>query len=147
MSEKNISLHGVVCECSRPPFPKPGFYGLETETGHVWIRLAKALRPTPLALGTSLRVEGHWKSNQAYFKVTQLDEPTTPIVEVCTKGNCRKGGAYALIEQLRAEHPDWTIETTGCLHACQSPKLGANLKIAGQVLRGVSHPSDVLVNP
>ncbi|WP_218080208.1 hypothetical protein [Anthocerotibacter panamensis] len=139
--KKKIRLTGTLCTDTEPKLPR--FLQLETTEGQVWIKLAKRYREDlpRLGQGVSLRVQGAWRSDDtgfSYFKVKELDVLCAPLrVEVCTKGNCRRGGALALMDKIQREHPDWEVAATGCLHACQSSKCGVNVKVCGLVLKGL----------
>ncbi|WP_338462975.1 (2Fe-2S) ferredoxin domain-containing protein [Synechococcus elongatus IITB7] len=114
------------------------------------LKLAKPLRRLPwqqLAIGQPLRIEGQQslqgvgsppklKAERVLFDPAGLPALTIaprpsqhrpPVLEVCTKGTCRRRGALELCDRLKAEAQTYAVEVraSGCLGRC---KQGINVR-------------------
>ncbi|WP_338431762.1 (2Fe-2S) ferredoxin domain-containing protein [Synechococcus elongatus] len=114
------------------------------------LKLAKPLRRLPwqqLAIGQPLRIEGQQsfqglglppklKAERVLFDPAGLPalasvqantQHQVPVLEVCTKGTCRRRGALELCDRLKAEAQTCAVEVraSGCLGRC---KQGINVR-------------------
>lgn len=114
------------------------------------LKLAKPLRQLPwrqLAIGQPLRIEGQQsfqgvglppklKAERVLFDPAGLPALTVgektpqaqpPVLEVCTKGTCRRRGALELCDRLKVEAQTCAVEVraSGCLGRC---KQGINVR-------------------
>lgn len=127
------------------------FIHVQSDGGNRYtLKLAKPLRHLPwqqLTVGQPLRIEGQQsfqgldlppklKAERVLFDPAGLpafiasEEPPKPqpaVLEVCTRGTCRRRGALELCDRLQAEAKTCAVEvrTRGCLGRC---KQGINVR-------------------
>lgn len=145
-------LEGYFLGLQEPQTPAEiRFIHVQSDGGNRYtLKLAKSLRHLPwqqLAVGQPLRIEGQQSFQgldlppklkaervlfdpaglPAFIAPEQAPESKPAVLEVCTKGTCRRRGALELCDRLQAEAKTCAVEVraSGCLGRC---KQGINVR-------------------